>query len=978
MLELFKIIREESSAAIWSKGVNLAREGAVVGEDETAEEIRFKVSIRGRTIGFRVSLFIEDEDWSCDCEGKNDPCEHVAAAIIALKRAKESGKALPKPRVSSKQVGYRLKRSNDNYLELHRVLTGSEKEEVLKQSLVALSSSDVSGLSVAITKEDIGLERELGQKKSGGLISTVSMSRVIQALSRVDDIQYEGEKISIGETIEAFTLIVDDHSDGFLLKLRSNLEDGVFFENHACLKEKCLSYVSFPKKSEDDEEKNLIEGCVIPQSRVHCLMTKLLPRLKDRYSIEIRTKKLPKEEKLNARIELSLNQEGDALKVLPLLVYGKPAVARIDHDELVIYEKSHSIPVRDKLEEDRLKARLNRLYQLQIGVPKRFRGEEAISWAQKASAQDVFDIENRAVFSNFHIAGDLEARFDVSDDHFALNFSDQKNQATLSAERALASWAKGESLVSMGRAGFFRLPLNWLERYGQQIADVLAARSEKEDELKSIVKPQLIQLLQELDYPLTPNLKQLAATFTNFDHLPDRKLPSDLKADLRSYQRVGVNWLAFLKDISLGALLADDMGLGKTLEAISVFENDVLVVAPTSVLRNWENEIKRFRPNLKVGVYHGKNRELSNDKDVWITTYAILRLDLEKLKHKKWKIVVLDEAQQIKNPQSQAAQAAYELDADWRVAMTGTPIENRLEELWSLFHFTNRGLLGGLSSFNQRYVDPISIGNRVAIEDLHKKIKPFILRRKKSEVAKELPPRTESLLHIELNQDERDLYNSLQLAAKHEVVQKLEEGGSVMAALEALLRLRQAACHRALIPGKEGLKEECSSKLNALVEKLSESIENGHKSLVFSQWTSLLDCVEIQFEKEGFRYLRLDGTTKDRQVVVDQFQDPDGPPLMLISLKAGGVGLTLTQADHVYLLDPWWNPAVEDQAADRAHRIGQDKPVMVYRMVAENTVEERMIALQEKKRALAEAALAGSIGQSAKLTKDDLLQLLSD
>jgi SNF2 family DNA or RNA helicase len=282
--------------------------------------------------------------------------------------------------------------------------------------------------------------------------------------------------------------------------------------------------------------------------------------------------------------------------------------------------------------------------------------------------------------------------------------------------------------------------------------------------------------------------------------------------------------------------------------------------------------------------------------------------------------------------------------------------------------------MGGRVDFADRWGTPIESGDRGAAERLRARIRPFVLRRLKKDVAPELPPRTESVLWVELDDTERNAYDAVRAAAQAEIVTMLAKGGSVMAALEALLRLRQAACHRGLLPGQHA---ESSTKVDTVIETLTAAAADGHKALVFSQWTSLLDRVEPALEAAGLAYTRLDGSTTDRAGVVAEFQDPAGPPVMLVSLKAGGTGLNLTAADHVFLLDPWWNPAVEDQAADRAHRIGQDKPVMIYRVVARDTVEERVLALQEHKRRIAAAALDGA-DAAARLTREDLLMLLAD
>jgi SNF2 family DNA or RNA helicase len=392
------------------------------------------------------------------------------------------------------------------------------------------------------------------------------------------------------------------------------------------------------------------------------------------------------------------------------------------------------------------------------------------------------------------------------------------------------------------------------------------------------------------------------------------------------------------------------------------------------VLHGWEREIERFRPELSFALYHGAGRELDPDVDVTITSYALLRQDVAKLSRASWDCVVLDEAQAIKNPESQIARAAMQLEAKARFALTGTPVENRLEELWSQLHFLNPGLLGGRSDFRERYARPIAEGDEEVAAHLRRRIRPFMLRRLKADVAPELPPLSEIVLDCELTSEERAVYDSVRAATVRDVVERLRAGGSVMAALEALLRLRQAACHPSLVPGQEEV-ATTSSKLETLYARLEEAVADGHQALVFSQWTSLLDRVEPGLRERDIDWVRLDGSTRDRGEVVERFQSEHGPPVMLLSLRAGGTGLNLTAADHVFLLDPWWNPAVEAQAADRAHRIGQDRPVVLHRLIARDTVEEGILQLHARKRALSDAALEGADG-SSRLTRGELTWLL--
>jgi SNF2 family DNA or RNA helicase len=424
----------------------------------------------------------------------------------------------------------------------------------------------------------------------------------------------------------------------------------------------------------------------------------------------------------------------------------------------------------------------------------------------------------------------------------------------------------------------------------------------------------------------------------------------------------------------MGAMLADDMGLGKTLQALCALQGRTLIVCPTSVLQAWLTQLEQFRPDLSVSLYYGSGRKLDPRSAVVLTTYSVLRLDLDELNRAQWETIVLDEAQVIKNPESQAARAAHALRGKFRIALSGTPVENRLDDLWSQFQFLNPGLLGSRQDFQEEYAGPVSRGDQTRAAELRARVRPFILRRLKKEVAPELPPRTETVLQCELSQEERDTYDAILASARSEVLEKLEAGANMFAALEILLRLRQACCDSRLLPGAQSSSR--SSKVELLMETLEESLENGHRALIFSQWTSFLDLLEPELKASGIRFSRLDGTTVDRAKVVEDFQRPDGPSVLLLSLKAGGVGLTLTAADHVFLLDPWWNPAAEDQAADRAHRIGQKNPVLIHKLVARDTVEDRILLLQQKKLQLAGAVMSDA-GAAASMTRDDLIALLS-
>ncbi|HEX8112081.1 MAG TPA: DEAD/DEAH box helicase, partial [Kofleriaceae bacterium] len=570
---------------------------------------------------------------------------------------------------------------------------------------------------------------------------------------------------------------------------------------------------------------------------------------------------------------------------------------------------------------------------------------------------------------------DLDIQISIDGMRVEAALSDGERSVPIDA--AMNAWRAGLDLVLLNGGVLGRLPRAWFDQHGERLADLLAARGD-DHRVPIYALPDLAKLCAELEEPPPPELDRLRPLLGEFTGIPAVRAEGGFAGELRPYQQRGLDWLVFCRDAGLGCVLADDMGLGKTIQALAAIRGKTLVVSPTSVLFNWLAEATRFRPDLRIATYRGARRTLETGADVVLTSYPILRNDTDVLAGVTWDTVILDESQTIKNPDSQVARAAYRLKARWRLTLSGTPIENRLDELWSQLHFTNPGLLGGRTDFQERWAEPISLGDAAAAARLRERIRPFVLRRMKSEVARDLPPRTDAIMYVELDEAERITYDAIRAATQSEIVALLQAGGGVMAALEALLRLRQAACHPALLPGgvRGGPAPQQSSKLQRLLEALDDVVADGHRALVFSQWTSLLDLIEPHLQAAGIAFTRLDGTTTDRAGVVACFQADGGPPVMLLSLKAGGTGLNLTAADHVFLIDPWWNPAVEDQAADRAHRIGQDKPVMVYRMVARDTVEERILELQDRKRALADAALAEA-GSAAAITRDDLLALLA-
>lgn len=470
--------------------------------------------------------------------------------------------------------------------------------------------------------------------------------------------------------------------------------------------------------------------------------------------------------------------------------------------------------------------------------------------------------------------------------------------------------------------------------------------------------------------------------------------PRSVKASLRPYQKAGYSWLVFLHNLGTGGILADDMGLGKTLQAIALLAWAKskqkralnLVIAPTSVVPNWEREIDKFCPGLKTVVWQGSDRhdqrKALDTADVMITSYALLRRDEELLHELDFRYVILDEAQHIKNPLSHTARTAKKLRSERRLALTGTPIENRLSEIWSIFDFVSPGLLGDLRSFENKYARPIDRGDEESAAQLRATIQPFVLRREKHEVAKDLPPKIEQEIVVPLADEQKVLYQQILREIRKSVMSEVEKKGVAKAQIQilaALTRLRQVACDPRLMKLEaDKWTDEESGKLQALREIMSEAIGGGHRVLVFSQFVTMLKIIRDALDADGVSYEYLDGSTKDRLDKVDAFNDDPSVSAFLISLKAGGTGLNLTGADTVVHFDPWWNPAVEDQATDRAHRIGQTRVVTVYRLIAKGTVEEKILQLSAKKRELVANVLSTEGSPLKGLTKNDVSDLFSD
>jgi len=553
-------------------------------------------------------------------------------------------------------------------------------------------------------------------------------------------------------------------------------------------------------------------------------------------------------------------------------------------------------------------------------------------------------------------------------------------------------------LPAPGAQGFIRLPTDALKPWMAALLELVGDRTHDftQESLKLSRMDALrtsASLGEGAVWDGAQALRGLVQQLHGHTDMVEVPVPASVQASLRPYQQQGVNWLQFLRTHGLGGILADDMGLGKTLQTLVHIQiekdagrltHPALIIAPVSLMGNWRRETERFCPQLRVLVLHGKDRhevaDTMGEHDIVIAPYSLLQRDKERWLEAQWHLVVLDEAQNIKNASTHAAQVVGQLKTRHRLCLSGTPMENHLGEIWSLFHFLMPGFLGSQARFKELFRNPIEKqADSERLTQLRARITPFMLRRTKAVVADELPPKVETVMRVELSGKQADLYETIRLGMEKSVREALNTKGlakSQITILDALLKLRQVCCAPALVKLEAAQKVQESAKLEQLMEMLPEMVAEGRRILLFSQFTSMLTLIEAELKKRKIGWVKLTGQSQKRDELIAQFTSGQ-VPIFLISLKAGGVGLNLPQADTVIHYDPWWNPAVEAQATDRAHRIGQTQSVWVVKLVAQGTIEERILALQERKAALADSMYSGAAARKEPLfNENDLAELL--
>ncbi|WP_293310404.1 DEAD/DEAH box helicase [Pedobacter sp. UBA5917] len=546
---------------------------------------------------------------------------------------------------------------------------------------------------------------------------------------------------------------------------------------------------------------------------------------------------------------------------------------------------------------------------------------------------------------------------------------------------------KREFLLPDGEVAI--IPDKWFTQYGSLFSLAEAGQTLK-------LKKHHIGLINDLaeDSLANVTLERKLQRLSDFEDIADTQMPVHFKGSLRDYQKAGYNWFSFLREYNFGGCLADDMGLGKTIQTLAMLQKvkeedqllgtqtTSLIIMPTSLIYNWLTEAKKFTPKLKILAHTGTNRnkDVANfaNYDIVITTYGVTRVDVDELKNFYFNYIILDESQNIKNPSSKSFKAVRSLKSKHKLILSGTPVENSVSDLWSQLTFLNPGLLGTQAFFYEEYVQAIEKKkDEEKARKLQSIIKPFVLRRTKEQVAAELPPKTEQVIYCDMSEDQAAYYEKTKSAYRNDLLQSMDDGTFAqkqVQLLQGLTALRQLANHPVMIDG-EYISD--SGKFENVIHTLDNVLKGGHKVLVFSQFVKHLDIFKKHFEAENIPFAYLDGATRNRGEIVSEFQQNTDLKVFLISIKAGGVGLNLTQADYVFILDPWWNPAVEQQAIDRTHRIGQDKKVFIYKFIAKDTVEEKILALQNRKKSLANSLITTEESFFKSLSKEDIRDILN-
>ncbi len=725
------------------------------------------------------------------------------------------------------------------------------------------------------------------------------------------------------------------------------------------------------------------EETVLPQ------VAKNLPVVSSIYNIE--------ELRTSFQSILYLDEDGDSLIINLKFKYGEYELPYKENQESTIILKDKNI-IRilretEKEEEAYQKIKSTYVKELSPGVfsprndPTKYLFKYLIYFKDNK-----FDVLGEAGLKNYKIntaSPSLKFKVVSGIDWFDVKANISFEGTPVSLDALMKSIKGKKNYIRLSDGSIGMLPENWIKKFQRSV--IFGDVNQDSVRFSKIHVNTLDFLIKEGEsYESDEEFKKHFEKLNNFEKIKTHRVSPKFNGKLRAYQKFGFDWFYFLQEFGFGGILADDMGLGKTIQVLALLmkektkgKGSSLVVAPTSVVFNWINEASGFTPSLKILNHTGNERMKDNsfhfeDYDLILTSYGTLRRDEKILSEFTFNYLILDESQNIKNPLSKTARIAKKLKAENRLCLTGTPMENNLTELWSQMTFLNPGMFGSLNKFSDAYIKPISkMNDETVVEDLRKAVYPFLLRRTKDVVAKELPPKTEIVQYCEMEPEQERIYNIWKDSIRDEIIKEIAQKGirrTGFKVIEGLLRLRQICNHPMLV--KENYNKK-SGKFEEFKEELMNVVGEGHKVLIFSQFVQMLEIMKAFLEKEDISFEYLTGSTRNREECVNNFQNDDSVKVFLISLKAGGFGLNLTAADYVFHYDPWWNPAVEQQATDRTHRIGQRKNVFVYKFITRNSVEEKILNLQAKKRKLVENIITSESGVLKNLTKNDVELLFS-
>ncbi len=706
-------------------------------------------------------------------------------------------------------------------------------------------------------------------------------------------------------------------------------------------------------------------------------------------------------------VEFSDNE--NTLKIAPKFKY-KNAVASWNNDEniLTYHPKEGILEVkRNKPKEQQFIEGIRALHHNYISNQQPFfsiRKKEVLkkSWFFKLydyllqAQTEIVGMDKLQDYKISTLKPQTQIQISSGTDWFDTKLNVVYGDEVISIKKIRRALLKGNSYVKLKNGSLALLPEEWLEKYSM----IVKMGNEHEETLRlNKVNFSLLEDIKDeiADYKVLEELdtKRKLLMEYNFDeHNKKTKIPTLNGAELRNYQEEGFQWLSYLSHIQWGGILADDMGLGKTIQTLALLDYyiqdhpqaKVLIIAPTSLMYNWEAEIAKFTPDIKYSIHHGPKRtksakSLYNNNNVVLTTYGTIRSDVDRFGDLEFDYVVLDESQNIKNPVSIIAKSVTQLNSKNRLCLSGTPLQNNTFDIYSQMNFLNPGMLGSIEFFKNDIANPIDKQqDEQAKKHLHKILYPFILRRTKEQVAPDLPEKTESVLYVDMEENQRKIYEKYKEFYRDQIMNEISAQGlgkSKFTILQGLTKLRQICDSPAILPDKTEYKDQ-AAKITDLTNQIKD-IRHEHKALVFSQFIGMLTLIRESFDREGINYAYFDGSTstKDRQKQIEKFQNDPDCHTFLISLRAGGVGLNLTSADYVYLVDPWWNPAIEAQAIDRTHRIGQDKNIFAYRMICKDSIEEKILKLQEKKKSLVKDIISDDSGFVKKLKEEDIMYLFS-